>query len=155
MSFYKDADFRGPWEGQNLYKINFWCYIWIAKTISFHLIYNFPLKKYKLNEKTKILFIKACTKKCVSQKWREMTRTTFVKNALTPKLFGIFEFCKKHCIRNFSWRLAVKFYHMRLKSDFLKKYFHFLVNWGSFQGQGHFWALGVIFGFYSSMPIIV
>ena len=112
-------------------------------------------KKYKLNEKTKILFIKACTKKCVSQKWREMTRTTFVKNALTPKLFGIFEFCKKHCIRNFSWRLAVKFYHMGLKSDFLKKYFHFLVNWGSFQGQGHFWALGVIFGFYSSMPIIV
>ena len=84
-----------------------------------------------------------------------MTRMTFVKNALTPKLFGIFEFCKKHCIRNFSWRLAVKFYHMRLKSDFLKKYFHFLVNWGSFQGQGHFWVLGVIFGFYSSMPIMI
>ena len=84
----------------------------------------------------------------------KMTRPTFVKNTITPKLFRIFKFCKKHCIRNYSCRLAVRFYQMRSKSH-LKKYFHFLVNWGSFQGQGHFWELGVIFGFYSSMPIIV
>ena len=44
---------------------------------------------------------------------------------------------------------------MRLKSDFLRKYFHFFANWGSFQGQGHFGALRVIFGFHSSMPIII
>ena len=84
-----------------------------------------------------------------------MTRTTFLKNAVTPKLFGIFEFCKRHCIRNRSGRLVVKFYQMKLKSDFLKKYFHFLINWMSFQGQGHFGALGVIFSFHSSMPIII
>ena len=82
-----------------------------------------------------------------------MMRTTFVKNAVTPKLFGIFKFCKKHWIRICSRRLAVKFYQMRLKNEFLKKYFHFLVNRGSFQGQGHFGVLGVIFGFYSSMPV--
>ena len=75
-------------------------------------------------------------------------RTTFVKNAVTPKLFGIFKFCKKHWIRICSRRLAVKFYQMRLKNEFLKKYFYFLVNQGSFQGQGHFWVLEVIFGFY-------
>ena len=48
----------------------------------------------------------------------KMTQTTFVKNAVTQKLFGIFEFRKKHCIRNFSWRLAVKFYQMSYKSYF-------------------------------------
>ena len=155
LSFYKDADFRSSWEGPNLNETNFWCFIWIAKTIAFHLIYNFPLKNYKFNEKSKILFKKAGTKKLFSQKCREMTRTTFIKNVVTPKLFGIFQFCKKHCISNCSGHLPVKFYQMSLKIDFLKKYFYFLVNWGSFQGQGHFGALGVIFGFYSSMPIII
>ena len=132
LSFYKDAEFRGSWEGQYSYETNFWCFIWTAKTIPFHLIYRFLLKKLKFNAKIKILFEKARTKKGISQKWREMTWTTFVKNALTPKLFGIFEFCKKLYIRNFSWRPVVKFYQMRLKSNFLKKYFHFLVKWGSF-----------------------
>ena len=99
-------------------------------------------------KKNKILFKKAVTRKWVSQKLREMTLTTFVKNAVTPKLFGIFEFCKKHCIRNFSWRLAVKFYYMRLKSDFRKKIFSFFSKLGvisrsrSFLGTwGHFWFL--------------
>ena len=41
------------WGGQNLYKTNFWCIIWIARMTSFHLIYNFRLKK---------LFEKVCTK---------------------------------------------------------------------------------------------
>ena len=123
LSFYKDADFRSPWEAQNLFETNFRCYIWIAKTISFQLIYNFPIKNYEFNEKTKISFEKMCTKKGVSQKWREWTQTTtFVKNDVTPKLFRIFEFCKKHWIRNYSWRLAVKFYQLSLKSDFKKIY---------------------------------
>ena len=37
---------------------------------------------------------------------------------------------------------------------FFTKYFLFLEILGSFQGQGNFGALGMIFGCYSSMPSI-
>ena len=106
FSFYKKNDFK---EFSMLYLNS------LNDFLSFDI--QLSTKKYKLNEKTKILFIKACTKKCVSQKWREMTRTTFVKNALTPKLFGIFEFCKKtHIIKSQKPR--------------------------SFKGKCHFWGVG-------------
>ena len=74
LSFYKDADFRGSWEGQYSHKTNFRCFIWIAKMISFHLIYSFQLKKLKIQWKNQIFFEKACTKKCVLQKWCEMKK---------------------------------------------------------------------------------
>ena len=37
--------------------------------------------------------------------------------------------------------LTVQFQLKKLKTEFLKKYFHFLQNPRSFQGQGHFGGL--------------
>ena len=47
-----------------------------------------------------------------------MTQTTFVKNAPTPKLFGIFEFCKKQHIKNFTRNLIAKFKIKNLITEF-------------------------------------
>ena len=62
------------------------------------------------------------------------------------KLFGIFEFRKKHDIRNFLKRLNMRFQVTKLKNEFLKKDFHFLQSSKSFQVQGHFGAFYVNFG---------
>ena len=70
-----------------------------------------------------------------------MTGVTFVKNARTPKLFGNFEFCKKQNVKNFTRNLIAKFKIKNLITEFFKKYFRFLENPRSFQGQGHFWDL--------------
>ena len=48
----------------------------------------------------------------------EMTPYWFSEMAVFPKLFGIFEFRKKHDIRNFPKRLNMKFHFTKLKIDF-------------------------------------
>ena len=60
---------------------------------------------------------------------------------ISPKLFGIFEFCKKQHIKNFTCDLTAKIQIKNLITGFLKKYFHFSEKPGSFKGRGHFWGL--------------
>ena len=101
----------------------------MAKTISFYLVYSFSLKKYNFIEKTKFYSKKS---------ERIYRKERFVKKNSNefPKLLGICEFCKKPCIRNCYGRLTVK-----LKKDVKNVFFSFnififLMNRGSFQGQG-------------------
>ena len=68
-----------------------------------------------------------------------MTHEHFRKIAVSPEPLNIFEFCKKHFIRNRSGSPPTKFQFTKLKNDFLNKYFQFLIRSRSFQGQGHFW----------------
>ena len=63
-----------------------------------------------------------------------------------PKLFGIFEFRKKHEIRNIPKRLNMRFQAIKLNNEFLKERFHFLQTSRSFQGQGNFGGFQVKFG---------
>ena len=67
-----------------------------------------------------------------------MNREHFKKIALSPKPINIFEFCKKHFIRNRFGILPTKSQLRKLKTDFLNKYFPFSIRSKSFQGQGHF-----------------
>ena len=60
-----------------------------------------------------------------------MTCSIFRKKGIFFRLIGIFEFCKRQCIKNFLIHLDIKIQLNRgLKKDF-KKYFHIS------QGQGH------------------
>ena len=114
LFFYKVGNFKGSWEGQNLFKTNFRCIISMAKTISFYLVYSFSLKKYNFIEKTKFYSKKS---------ERIYRKERFVKKNSNefPKLLGICEFCKKPCIRNCYGRLTVK-----LKKD-VKNVFFLLI----------------------------
>ena len=50
----------------------------------------------------------------------EMTRYWFCKMAGFPKLLGIFEFRKKHDIRNFAKRLNMRFQFIKPQNEFFK-----------------------------------
>ena len=80
-------------------------------------------------------YLKKIRKKSRREK---MTREHFRKMAVSPKPLSIFEFCKKHFIRNRFGILPTKFQIRKLKTDFLNKYFQFSIRSRSFQGQGHF-----------------
>ena len=97
-------------------------------------MYMFAIKEDLLILKNCILFEKN-SKKIMTQK---MTREHFQKMAVSPKPLSIFEFCKKHFIRNCFGILPTKFQFRKLKTDFLNKYFQFSIRSRSFQGQGHF-----------------
>ena len=58
--------------------------------------------------------------------------------AISPEPINIFEFRKKHFIRNRSGNLTLKFQLVKLENEFLNNYFQFSHNSRSFQGQGHF-----------------
>ena len=53
------------------------------------------------------------------------------------KGFSVFEFRKKHHIRNFPKRLNIIFQFIKVEDEFLKD-FHFLQSSKSFQSQGYF-----------------
>ena len=81
-----------------------------------------------------------------------MTREHFRKMAVSPEPLNIFEFCKKHFIRNRFGSPPTKFQFTKLKNDFLNKYFQFSIRSRSFQGQGHFRKNFVIFFQVRSRP---
>ena len=81
-----------------------------------------------------------------------MTREHFRKMAVSPEPLNIFEFCKKHFIRNRFGSPPTKFQFTKLKNDFLNKYFQFSIRSRSFQGQGHFRKNIVIFFQVRSRP---
>ena len=81
-----------------------------------------------------------------------MTREHFRKNAVSPEPINIFEFCKKHFIRNRYGSLTTKFQFMKLKNDFLNEYFQFSIRSRSSQGQGHFRKFFFIFFLVGPRP---
>ena len=95
-------------------------------------------------------YLKKIRKKLRREK---MTREHFRKMAVSPKPLSIFEFCKKHFIRNRFGILPTKFQLRKLKTDFLNKYFQFSIRSRSFQGQGHFRKNIVIFFQVRSRPL--
>ena len=64
-----------------------------------------------------------------------MTREYFRKIAVSPEPLNIFEFCKKHFIRNRFGSLTTKFQFARLKNNFLNEYFQFSVRSSFFRNK--------------------
>ena len=107
------------------------------------LIHNIVPTKYFFMDKKLSFKPKSRSREVLGTK---MVRYRFRKMAISPKLFEIFEFCKKHHIKKFTKSLNVKFQLKRLINESLKKYFHFSQKPRSFQGQGHFggiWGMNV------------